>query len=44
MRIALVHRFGNTAQVDWSPPPPDIESVKETVLLDFQSRVRMALE
>jgi Polysaccharide pyruvyl transferase len=44
MRIAPVHRFGDTAQVDWSPPPPDIESVKETVVLDFQSRVRMALE
>jgi hypothetical protein len=43
MLIAPVHRFGNTAEVDWCPPPPNIESVKETVSLDFQTRVRIAL-
>jgi len=44
MQIAPVHRFGNTARVDWSPPPQDIESLKETVSLDFQNRVTMALK
>jgi hypothetical protein len=44
MQIASVHRFGNTAQVDWSPPPQNIESLKETVSLDFQNRVTMALK
>ena len=43
MQIVSVHRFANTAQVDWSPPPPDIESLKKTVSLDFQNRVAMAL-
>lgn len=44
MQIAPVHRFGNTTQVDWSPLPPDIESLKGTVSLDFQNRVAMALK
>jgi Polysaccharide pyruvyl transferase len=44
MQIAVAHRFGNTTHVDWHPPPPDIESLKETVSLDFQNRVAMALE
>jgi hypothetical protein len=43
MQIAPVHRFGATAQVDWSPPPPDIESLKETVSRDFRDRVATAL-
>ncbi len=44
MQIAPVHRFDDMARVDWSPPPPDIESVKESVSLDFQNRVATALE
>jgi hypothetical protein len=42
-QITSVHRFGNTAHVDWSPQPLDIESLKETVALDFQKRVAAAL-
>jgi len=43
MQIAPVHRFGNTADVDWSPQPLAIESLKEKVSLDFQNRVAAAL-
>lgn len=44
MQIAPVHRYGDTAHVDWSPRPLDIESLKETVTHDFQNRVATALE
>jgi len=43
MQIAPLHRFSNTAEVDWNPPAPDIESLKETVARDFRNRVAMAL-
>ena len=43
MEIAPVHRFENTAQVDWSPRPLDVERVKQAVTLDFQKRVAAAL-
>ena len=43
MQIASVHRFGDTAHVDWSPRPLDVEGLKETIRLDFQNRVTAAL-
>jgi hypothetical protein len=43
MQITSVHRFGNTAHVDWNPRPLDIESLKQTIALDFQKRIAAAL-
>jgi Polysaccharide pyruvyl transferase len=43
MQIASVHRFGDTAHVDWSPRPLDVEGLKETIRRDFQNRVTAAL-
>jgi hypothetical protein len=43
MQIASVHRFGDTAHVDWSPRPLNVEGLKETIRLDFQNRVTAAL-
>ena len=43
MQIASVHRFGDTAHVDWSPRQLDVEGLKETIRLDFQNRVTAAL-
>ncbi len=43
MQIAPVHRFGNTAEVDWNPRPIDVEGLKETIARDFRNRVAAAL-
>jgi Polysaccharide pyruvyl transferase len=43
MQIAPVHRFGETSNVDWSPPPIDVERIKETITQDFRRRVEAAL-
>jgi Polysaccharide pyruvyl transferase len=43
MRIAPVHRFGDTSGVDWTPRPIDVEGLKETIVLDFHNRVAAAL-
>jgi hypothetical protein len=43
MRIAPVHRFADTARVDWNPLPIDVEPIKQTITLNFQSRVAAAL-
>jgi hypothetical protein len=38
-QIAPVHRFGEMSDVDWSPRPIDVGSIKETIALDFRKRV-----
>src|SRR5262249_6824839 len=43
MRIAPVHRFADTGDVDWNPRPIDVEPIKQAITLDFQRRVRVAL-
>jgi len=43
IQIAPVHRFGDTSEVNWNPPPIDVELIKQAIALDFQSRVAAAL-